>query len=115
MLTVAGARGLTCSGWPSEGRYSDFLQTVLAHVLRNRGLETAKYVGLWPDDARFAFVLTHDVEMRAGPDFVLEVVKLEERYGFRSSFNFAPESYRTEPALVAELDRRSVAPNVGGL
>jgi peptidoglycan/xylan/chitin deacetylase (PgdA/CDA1 family) len=44
--------------------------------------------------------------MRAGHDFVLEVVKLEERYGFRSSFNFAPESYRTEPALVAELDRR---------
>jgi hypothetical protein len=93
-------------GWPCEGRYSLFLQAVLAHVLRSRGLETAQHVGMWPEQARFAFVLTHDVELRAGHDFVLDVVKLEERYGFRSSFNFGPESYHTEPALVAELRRR---------
>jgi hypothetical protein len=98
-----GADGLS---WPSEGRYSDFLQAVLAHILRSRGLETAEHVGLWPGNAGFGFVLTHDVEQRAGHDFVLEVVKLEERYGFRSSFNFVPERYRTEPALVAELDAR---------
>jgi hypothetical protein len=34
--------GADMLGWPSEGRYSDFLQAVLAHVLRNRGLETAE-------------------------------------------------------------------------
>ena len=102
-----GRRGAGASvlDWPIEGRYADFMQAVLAHVLTSRGLETAEHIGLWPNDARFAFVLTHDVEMQAGHDFVLEVVKLEERYGFRSSFNFAPETYHTDPALVAELTR----------
>ena len=93
-------------GWPCEGRYSEFLQAVLAHVLRMRGLETAEHVGFWPEDRRFAFVLTHDVEQQAGHDFVLDVVRLEERYGFRSSFNFVPERYQTEAALVAELRQR---------
>jgi len=92
--------------WPSESRYADFLHAVLVYVLDRRGLESATYVSLWPDDRRLAFVLTHDVELRAGHDFVMKVVELEERYGFRSSFNFVPERYRTDPGLVSELKAR---------
>jgi peptidoglycan/xylan/chitin deacetylase (PgdA/CDA1 family) len=102
-LRAAGTSELS---WPTEGRYSDFLHAVLAQVLRGRGLESADHVGFWPEDARFAFVLTHDVEQQEGHDFVPEVVKLEERYGFRSSFNFVPERYRTDPGLMSELQRR---------
>jgi glycosyltransferase involved in cell wall biosynthesis len=99
----AGAGDL---GWPFEGRYADFLQAVLEHVLRQRGLDTAEHVSLWPDDSAFAFVLTHDVEQRVGHDFVPEVGSLEEHYGFRSSFNFVPERYVTDPTLVANLKER---------
>ncbi len=93
-------------GWPSESRYADFLQAVLADVLGRRGLDRATYVSLWPDDRRLAFVLTHDVERAEGHHFVMQVVELEERYGFRSSFNFVPERYRTDPGLVFELKAR---------
>lgn len=93
-------------GWPFESRYADFLQAVLVHVLDQRGLESARYVSVWPDDRGLALVLTHDVERREGHDFVMKVVELEERYGFHSSFNFVPERYRTDPGLVSDLKAR---------
>jgi hypothetical protein len=99
----ARAGGLS---WPFESRYADFLHAVLASVLDRRELESARYVSLWPDDRRLAFVLTHDVERHEGHDFVLKVADLDERFGFRSSFNFVPERYRTDPGLVAELKAR---------
>lgn len=54
----------------------------------------------WPDGKRFALVLTHDVETRAGLDKVRPLAELELELGFRSSFNFVPEGgYRVPPAL----------------
>jgi hypothetical protein len=45
----------------------------------------------WPEDRRFAFVLTHDVESQRGLDRVRQIAELETSLGFRSSFNFIPE------------------------
>jgi hypothetical protein len=45
----------------------------------------------WPDGNRFAFVLTHDVETRKGLHRCQQLMELEQRLGFRSSFNFIPE------------------------
>ncbi len=45
----------------------------------------------WPDRKKFALILTHDVEGRTGLDRVRQVIELESRHGFRSSFNFIPE------------------------
>jgi glycosyltransferase involved in cell wall biosynthesis len=58
----------------------------------------------WPGGKRFAFVLTHDVE---GPDGLAkcrELMRLEMKWGFRSSFNFIPEGdYRVSKELRDEL------------
>ena len=47
----------------------------------------------WPDQKKFALVLTHDVETAKGLEKCYELIKLEEKLGFRSSFNFVPEGY----------------------
>src|SRR6202051_3990575 len=51
----------------------------------------------WPEGKRFAFVLTHDVEGAKGLARVEQLMKLEAKYGFRSSFNFVPEGEYTLP------------------
>jgi len=51
----------------------------------------AKWSG-WPNGRRFAFVLTHDVESRKGLDQCRQLMQLEMKHGFRSSFNFIPEA-----------------------
>jgi predicted glycosyltransferase len=58
----------------------------------------------WPNGKKFAFVLTHDVEGQAGLDKCRQLMELELRLGFRSSFNFIPEGdYRVPLSLINEL------------
>ncbi len=45
----------------------------------------------WPDGKKFAVVLTHDVEGKAGLEKCWDLMQLEKAMGFRSSFNFIPE------------------------
>ncbi|HEY5814599.1 MAG TPA: glycosyltransferase [Terrimicrobiaceae bacterium] len=54
----------------------------------------------WPEEKRFAFVLSHDVEGQRGLDRVRGIARLELELGFRSSFNFVPEGeYRVPTSL----------------
>src|SRR5690242_17979443 len=46
----------------------------------------------WPEGKRFAFILTHDVEGPTGLEKCQKLMELEMRLGFKSSFNFIPES-----------------------
>ena len=59
----------------------------------------------WPEDKRFALVLTHDVESSAGVKRCAELMDLERTLGVRSSFNFIPAgSYVTPPELRRHME-----------
>ncbi|MDT3694851.1 MAG: hypothetical protein ROY99_00580 [Ignavibacterium sp.] len=53
----------------------------------------------WPDGKEFAFVLTHDVELRKGHDKCRELLEVEKKLGFKSSFNFVAERYKVDKEL----------------
>jgi glycosyltransferase involved in cell wall biosynthesis len=53
----------------------------------------------WPDDKRFALVLTHDVETANGHAKCLDLAALERALGFRSAFNFVAERYPVSAEL----------------
>jgi len=58
----------------------------------------------WPGGKKFALVLTHDVEGLNGVAKCRQLMQLEQRLGFRSSFNFIPEGeYQVSPELRGEL------------
>jgi glycosyltransferase involved in cell wall biosynthesis len=60
----------------------------------------------WPHGKKFAFVLTHDVEGPEGVAKCRQLMELEMKWGFRSSFNFIPEGdYRVSRELREELTR----------
>jgi glycosyltransferase involved in cell wall biosynthesis/peptidoglycan/xylan/chitin deacetylase (PgdA/CDA1 family) len=70
----------------------------------------------WPEGKRFAFVLTHDVEGNKGLSRVEQLMNLELKHGFRSSFNFVPENeYRVPDALRRTLDQAGFEVGVHGL
>ena len=102
-------------GWPIEDRYVRFLYNCVANVLRKRKLDSVPYVNLWPHGHRFALVLTHDIEDEQGYAFVQDIAELEERQGFRSSFNFVPERYTIDHELLSTLRRRGFEIGVHGL
>jgi peptidoglycan/xylan/chitin deacetylase (PgdA/CDA1 family) len=102
-------------GWPIEPRYVNFQFTTLRQALLAAGRSEAAFLHFWPDGLRYAFVLTHDIETAAGQEHVRTVARLEETYGFRSSFNFVAEGYAPDLALMDELRRRGFEVGIHGV
>src|SRR5580700_11486006 len=70
----------------------------------------------WPEGKRFALILTHDVEGMKGLARVEQLMNLEMKYDFRSSFNFVPEwEYRLPDTLRQTVDGNGFEVGVHGL
>lgn len=69
----------------------------------------------WPGGKRFALVLTHDVEGDLGQKNCHELVELEIRLGFRSSFNFVAEGYQINRRLQNYIVEQGFEVGVHGL
>jgi peptidoglycan/xylan/chitin deacetylase (PgdA/CDA1 family) len=93
--------------WPVEDRFVRFLHRVLSSLDRP--------ITFWPRGAHYAFALTHDVEGPAGLAFVPTLADLDERYGFRSSFNFVAEGYPVPQSLLDDLRQRGFEIGLHGL
>ncbi len=76
--------------------------------------EPAHAIRSWPDGAKFAFVLTHDVETAAGLRNVNALAEIEESFGFRSSWNLVPHKYPIDHGLVADLRSRGFEIGIHG-
>jgi hypothetical protein len=93
-------------GWPIEDRYRRFLWDVIGELMVLDGRTELPFISFWPFGTRYALVLTHDIETEAGQRFVPTVADLEERLGFRSSFNFVAERYPLDHGLIDDLAAR---------
>ncbi len=69
----------------------------------------------WPDNKKFALVLSHDVDTQKGHDRVLKLIKKEKRLGFRSTYNFVPERYKVSKALIEKVKEEGFEVNIHGL
>jgi len=70
----------------------------------------------WPEQKRFAFILTHDVEGKKGYERYKSLIELEEKLGFRSALFFVPEgNYRVSPEVRRNLTARGFEVCVHGL
>jgi hypothetical protein len=101
--------------FPIEDRYVRFQFEVVARLMAAKRLDSISHVRFWPAGKEFAFVLTHDIETADGQKHARAVAALEERCGFRSSFNFVPEKYRVDLDLIGELKSRGFEVGVHGL
>lgn len=59
----------------------------------------------WPENKKFALVLTHDVDTAKGEDRCLDLMKIDKDAGFRSAFYFVPGRVRKSAAIIPELKR----------
>ncbi len=69
----------------------------------------------WPENKKFALVLTHDVELQGGHDKCPQLMKLEMDLGFRSCFYIVPERYNVDPRLRAMLVENGFEVGLHGL
>ncbi len=69
----------------------------------------------WLNQKRFALVLTHDVDTARGQEKCYDLMTLEKKLGFRSSFNFVPERYDVSFKLRDYLTSNGFEVGVHGL
>jgi peptidoglycan/xylan/chitin deacetylase (PgdA/CDA1 family) len=59
---------------------------------------------LWPEEKKSAIVLTHDVETEEGFRFIPRVIEVEQKYGFRSSWNIIPHLYPIDDVIIRLIE-----------
>ena len=101
--------------WPVDPRFAQFQWETLRQGLLLAGRNEILWNRFWPEDKKFGFVLTHDVETAEGQRLIPNLANLEESLGFRSSFNFVPERYPIDHGLMEDLRRRGFEIGVHGL
>jgi hypothetical protein len=69
----------------------------------------------WPENKRFALVLTHDVDTANGQKRSKQLAELEKGIGFRSSFNFVPKRYLVQAGVRKYLAENNFEIGVHGL
>lgn len=101
--------------WPMDKRFVRFQWEVLRQVMLLTNVDSIQYRALWPDEKKFALVLTHDIETAAGQAFAARIADLEQSLGFVSSFNFVLERYSLDIGLMNDLQKRGFEVGCHGL
>jgi hypothetical protein len=121
-LQVAARRGLIrwqgapdFPGWPMDGSVSSLLRFWIRCELTATHRRELGFRWFWPDAARAAVILTHDVESAAGLRNAPHIADLEEERGLRSSFNIVAAEYPIDWGIVRELGDRGFELGVHGV
>ena len=83
-------------------------------IYRSSEIPPKNWAG-WPEGKKFAFILTHDVELQGGHDKSVRLALLEKELGFVSSFNFVPERYNVSSEVRNKLTELGYEIGVHGL
>jgi peptidoglycan/xylan/chitin deacetylase (PgdA/CDA1 family) len=92
--------------WPIDDRYIRFQWEIMSQFLQNSRMSSIRIKDFWPDKRDFSFVLTHDVEKKNSHAFIPVVADLEEKYGFRSSFNIVGDQIPEDRTMLQEIKAR---------
>lgn len=69
----------------------------------------------WPNQKKFALVITHDVETMRGQERCLALMNLEKELGFRSAYFFVPKRSKNSESIQHELRRNKFEVGIHGL
>lgn len=108
-------RRILFPAWPVDVTVEALMESVMALVLKNRGGEVP-FIWFWPDAAKSAVIVTHDVEGAHGGAFCDTLMTLDDSFGIKSSFQIVPEGRRTLSAgMVDRIRQRGFEVNIHDL
>jgi len=69
----------------------NLFEQVFSVILERTGTREIPFIWFWPDGARAAVMMTHDVEGKAGLRFSEQLMAIDESFGIHSAFQLVPE------------------------
>jgi peptidoglycan/xylan/chitin deacetylase (PgdA/CDA1 family) len=101
--------------WPCETALMEVWHQWLQASLEAIGLPDPWHIAFWPGGKRCCIALTHDVESPLGFARMQRMADLEERYGFKSSWNVPLAQYPIDWKEVERLRARGFEFGAHGL
>ncbi len=81
----------------------DFVDPEMVHWVQTTDHGRRIINHLYPKPFRFVYTLTHDVETAEGLARVPEIIRLEQRFGIRSSWNIVPFKYPVDEGVLRDI------------
>lgn len=102
--------------WPVDRTVDALHEKALLMSLRAMRLREIPFIWFWPEGASSCAILTHDVETTAGRDFCPMLMDVDDRFGFKASFQVVPENrYEVSDSYLQEIRDRGFEVNVQDL
>ena len=115
-LRLRGWEEITFPRWPVDFTVDTLMQTVLALILKARGMTSMPFIWFWPDGVPSCAMMTHDVEDKAGLAFCNKLMNLDNRFAIKSAFQFIPEMrYEIPSGFLESLRTKGFEINVHDL
>ncbi len=83
--------------WPVDTTVEELCEELLLLAMRGKGVDSVPFIWFWPDNARAALIMTHDVENELGRDHCSALMDLNDAYGIKASFQVVPEARYAVP------------------
>jgi hypothetical protein len=83
----------------------DICERLLLLSMKANGVERVPFIWFWPNGASGCFMMTHDVETRAGRDYCPDLMDIDDSFGIKASFEIVPEERYGVPSTLLELMR----------
>jgi hypothetical protein len=114
-IPLSDWRQILFPAWPVDVTVETLMESVMTLVLKNRGGEIP-FIWFWPDGAKSAVTVTHDVEGAPGGAFCDALMSLDDSFGIKASFQIVPEGRRALPAeMIERIRERGFEVNVHDL
>jgi len=101
--------------WPIDLSLYEVYKNGIIEFFKLSAFTEIPFLNFWPNDNKFAVVLTHGVETASGQRNIWRIKEIEEELGFRSSWNFVPEKYKLNEGLIQELRNNGFEIGIHGL
>lgn len=106
-LRLRGWTQIEFPRWPVDLTVDNTMAELLLMCRRAHNVERIPFVWFWPDGAKSAAVVTHDVETADGRDLCPVLMDMDDSYGIKGSFEVVPEErYEVTPAFVDSIWNR---------
>ena len=85
--------------WPIDRTVDYTNEQLLIAAMKLKGVDRVPFIWFWPEGRSAAVMMTHDVETAEGLAFCPKLMKWDQSYGVKTSFQIVPEErYRASDA-----------------
>jgi hypothetical protein len=111
-----GWKNILFPRWPVDTTVEDLSENLLRLSMQAKGVDRVPFIWFWPDGAQSCVTMTHDIETEKGKTFCSELMRIDNSFGIKASFQVVPEGrYEVSAAFLENICHEGFEVNIQDL